>query len=161
MGDSFSAAYYYRKLIKRQEYDPEVHGNYGLALLMERKSEGALRHLSKAARVAPDNLTIRLNLAATLWARRKHSEAVALIRTIMAPSSPSQIELEASTLFCIAESRSAKEATSRMRQLITDGIQADGTTLRAMVLASSDTERKAADQLAKVIEGKAPIPSDW
>jgi hypothetical protein len=48
-----------------------------------------------------------------------------------------------------------------MRQLITDGIQADGTTLRAMVLESSETERKAADQLAKVIEGKAPIPSYW
>ncbi len=95
------------------------------------------------------------------WVRRKHSEAVALIRTIMAPSSPPQIELEAGALFSIAESRSAKEATSRMRQLITDGIQADGTTLRAMVLESSDTERKAADQLAKVIEGKAPIPSDW
>lgn len=161
MGDSFSAAYYYRKLIKRQEYDAEVHGNYGLALLMERKAEGALRHLSRAARVAPDNLTIRTNLAATLWARGKRREAVSLMRTIMNVSSPPQIELEANALFCIAEPRSASEATSRMRQLITDGIQADGTTLRAMVLERAGSERKAADQLAQIIEGKSPIPSDW
>lgn len=160
-GDSFSAAYYYRKLIKLQDYDAEVHGNYGLALLMERKSEGAHRHLSKASRVAPDNLTIRVNLAAALWTRRKRSEAVALIRSIMDPTSPPQIELEASALFYMAEPRSAKETASRMKQLITDGIQADGTTLRAMFLEGSQGERKAADQLAKIIEGKSPIPSNW
>jgi Tfp pilus assembly protein PilF len=160
-GDSSSAAYYYRKLFKRQEYDAEAHGNYGLALLMERKSEAALHHLSKAARAAPDNLVIRMNLAAALWSRRRRSEAVALMRSIMESSSPREIELEANALLYIAEPRSANKATSRMRQLINDGIQADGTTLRAMVLGRPYAERKTADQLADIIEGKTPIPANW
>jgi tetratricopeptide (TPR) repeat protein len=50
LADSASAAYYYRKLIKRIDYDVEVDGNYGLSLLHESKLEGALKHLSKAAR---------------------------------------------------------------------------------------------------------------
>jgi tetratricopeptide (TPR) repeat protein len=160
-GDSASAAYYYRRLIKRVEYDAEIHSNYGLALLMERKSDGALRHLSKAARSAPSNVNIRANLAATLWARGKRDEAVTLMRTIMDDSPSPQTELAVNAMLRLAVPSSARDPASRIRQLIADGVQTYGTTVRGMVLERSRREREAGDQLAKIIEGKMAVPSDW
>jgi Tfp pilus assembly protein PilF len=160
-GDSASAAYYYRRLIKRVEYDAEIHSNYGLVLLMEQKSDGALRHLSKAARSAPDNVNIRTNLAAALWARSKRDEAVTLMRRIMDDRPSPQTELEVNAMIRLAVPSSARDTASRIRQLIADGVQTYGTTVRGMVLERSRSEREAGDQLAKIIEGKMAVPADW
>lgn len=160
-GDSAGAAYYYRRLIKRVEYDAEIHSNYGLALLMERKSDGALRHLSKAARSAPNNVNIRTNLAAALWARGKRDEAVTLLRSIMDDKPSPQTELEVNAMVRLAVPASARDTASRIRQLIADGVQTYGTTVRGMVLERSSSEREAADQLANIIEGKMAVPPDW
>jgi tetratricopeptide (TPR) repeat protein len=161
LADSASAAYYYRKLIKRIGYDVEVDGNYGLALLLERKLEGALKHLSKAARSAPDNLSIRVNYVAALWANRRNSDAVAVVQTLTQPDSPPRIELEANALYYVADPRSRDKTAVRMKQLITEGIQADGLAVRAMVSTRPHKDREAAAEIAKIIEGKAATPADW
>jgi Tfp pilus assembly protein PilF len=161
LDDSFSAAYYYRKLIKREKYDAEVHGNYGLALLMERKLDGAMRHLSKAARSAPDNFSIRANLAATLWAMGRQAEATALMHKIIDSSPSPEIELEVTAMLYLAVPMSRSKAASRLRQLITLGTRGDGSTVRCMTRGKSRSDREAGEQLANVVEAKVAVPSEW
>jgi Flp pilus assembly protein TadD len=161
VGDSASAAYYYRKLIGRIDYDAKVHCNYGLALLLEKKLRGALRQLSEAADSAPDHLTIRVNLVAALWANGKRAEAMGLMRTLMVPDSPPEIALEANALYYLADPHSRDKATARMKQLIANGINVNGVTVRAMVSTRPRNEREDADRLAKIIEGKVAVPAHW
>jgi len=160
-GDSYSAAYYYRKVIKRQPYHAEVHGNYGLALLIERKLEGALRHLKKAARSSPGHFTIRTNLAAALWADGKKAEAAELIHDIIDARPPPEIELEVMAMFYLATPSSRLETAVGIRQLIADGARADGTTIRCMARDMSRDDKELGEQLARSIEGKDPFPSDY
>ena len=160
-GDSYSAAYYYRKVIKRQPYDAEVHGNYGLALLMERKLEGAQRHLKKAARASPDHFGIRTNLAATLWAAGNKAEAVALMCNIIDAGPPPEIELEVMAMSYLTTPSSRQESAPRIRQLIAGGAQADGTTVRRMARDMSRDDRETGEKLARAIEGKDSFPPDW
>ena len=153
--------YYYRKVIKRQPYDAEVHGNYGLALLMERKLEGALRHLKKAARSSPDHFGIQTNLAATLWAAGKKAEAIALIRDIIDAGPPPEIELEIMAMSYLTTPSSRPDAALRIRQLIAGGARADGTTVRCMARDMSRDDTETGEKLARTIEGKDSFPSDW
>lgn len=157
MGDATSAAYYYRKAIKRGESSGQVRGNYGLALLMENKVEGALRQLSQAARSNPDDLAVKTNLAAALWVCRRPDEAVALMRTILDASPPQQIELEVVAMLHVAGQYPGNEAVPRMEALIGMGVRADGNTVRSMVLRGSRNERNRGFRLAKMIEGKIPF----
>lgn len=161
LGDSTSAVYYYQKLIKRVDYDAEIGGNYGLALVMKGRYDAALRHLSKASRSASDNLVIRMYYAAALWASGKPAEATELMRTLMDLDSPPEVELEANALFLIAEPRSEAKVTARMRQLITDGIRASGMALRAMVSNRPYAGRRGAERLEIIIKGRAAIPGGW
>jgi hypothetical protein len=76
--------------------------------------------------------------------------------------SPSpQTELAVNAMLRLAVPSSARDPASRIRQLIADGVQTYGTTVRGMVLERSRSEREAGDQLAKIIEGKMAVPSDW
>ena len=160
LGDSTSAAYYYRKLIKRVDYNAEIDGSYGLALVLERKQDAALHHLSKAARSAPQDLVIRMYHAAGLWASGKRTDSIELIRTLMMSDSAPEIELEANAFLYTVESPDGK-ITLRMKQLITDGVHAGGIALRAIVSNRPYADREAAARLAKIIRGEAAIPGDW
>lgn len=161
LGDSTSAVYYYQRLIKRVDYDAEIGGSYGLALIMKGRCEAALHHLSKASRSASDNLVIRMYYAAALWAAGKPAEAIELVRTLMDLESPPEVELEANALFLIAEPRSKAKVTARMRQLIASGIKASGMALHAMVSNRPYAGRQEAKRLETIIQGKAAIPGDW
>jgi len=161
LGDSTSAVYYYQRLIKRVDYDVEIGGNYGLALVMKGRYEAALHHLSKASRSASDNLVIRMYYAAALWAAGKLAEAIELMRTLMELDPPPEVELEANALFLIAEPRSDAKVTARMRQLIASGIRASGMALRAMVSNRPYAARQDAKRLEIIIQGEAAIPGDW
>jgi Tfp pilus assembly protein PilF len=155
--DGGSAAYYYRKVIGRGQRDSQVHANYGLALLMNHRFEGALRHLSKAHRSRSDDLGIAVNLAATLWVLRKGTEAVALLREILSQSPPPEIEVEILAMLRLAAPPAAKEMV-RLRELIASGHRGDGITLRTMVRYKSGIERNLGFQLSDIIEGKAAVP---
>jgi Tfp pilus assembly protein PilF len=160
-GDAASAGYYYRKYLKREPHDVEAHSNYGLALLMERKTEGALRHLSKALRSSPDHLDIRTNLAATLWALRRDTDALAQVKVVMSSNPPPSIELEVAAMTFVGMSSSRAGTAVRMRELIEGGARADGNTVRSMRQDISGKERQTREQIALIIEGKRPIPTDW
>lgn len=160
-GDAVSAGYYYRKYLKREPHDAEAHGNYGLALLMERKTKGALRHLSKALRSSPDHLGIRTNLAATLWALRQDTDALAQVKVVMESNPPQDIELEVTAMTFVGMPSSRATTGARMRQLIEGGARADGNTVRYMRQDISGKERQAREQIALIVEGKRLIPADW
>jgi Tfp pilus assembly protein PilF len=160
MNDSASAAYYYRKLIKRGQSDAQVQANYGLALLMERKPDGALRHLAQGGQADPANPAIRANRAATLWVLRRQGEAIRVLRELLDAKPPPHIELEALAMLCIASPADADIADQRVHQLIAAGIRGDGKTVRCMVRDSPRDKRQAGYNLADLIEGspteKAP-----
>ena len=153
--DGANAAYYYRKIIGRKADDSQVHANYGLALLMENKAEGALRHLSKARRSGSDP-GVPVNLAATLWVLRRTKDAVALMREILSQSPSPQIELEVLAMLRLASPPAADEVI-RLRQLITSGHRTDGITLRAMVRYRRKDERNLGLLLSDIIEGEAEV----
>jgi Flp pilus assembly protein TadD len=159
-GDSASAAYYCRKLLKVFP-TAEVQANYAMALLMEGKPEGALRHLSKAARFSPgDRMTsiIRTIRAATLWVLRRHDEAIALMHTILNTSLPPEIELEVLGMLHWASPTSASDTNQRIRQLIESGVRGDGYTIRSMVRNKPRSERDSGYRLADIIEGMLEFP---
>jgi Tfp pilus assembly protein PilF len=160
-GDSYSAAYYYRKAIKRHPHEAELHGNYGLALLMERKLEAAERHLKKAIRSSPNQFAFQVNLASTLWAAGKQAEAIALIRDLIDDGPPPEIELEVTAMSYLTTPSSRREAAPRIRQLIAGGVKADATTVRCMARDMSSDDRETAERLARAIEGNDSIPPEW
>jgi Tfp pilus assembly protein PilF len=157
LGDGASAAYYYRKAMKRGASGWLISSNYGLALLVDRKPDGALRHLTRARRSAPNQPDVSTNMAATLWALRRDAEAVALMREIMSQSPPPEIELEVSAMLRLAAPPAAKELI-RLRDLITGGHRGDGITLRTMVRDRPKIERDLGLKLSDIIEGKAAVP---
>jgi Flp pilus assembly protein TadD len=126
--DGGSAAYYYRKVIGRGQRDSQAHANYGLALLMDRKPEGALRHLSKARR-SSDDPNIPVNITATLWVLRRRTEAIDLMREILSQSPRPEIEVEILAMLRLAAPPATKEVI-RLRELIASGHRGDGITLR-------------------------------
>lgn len=160
-GDAVSAGYYYRKQLKREPNNAEARGNYGLALLMERKTKGALRHLSKALHSSPDDLNIRTNLAATLWALGRDADAMAQAEVVIASDPPPNIELEVVAMTFVGVPSSKDRTGARMRQLIEGGARANGNTVRYMRQDISSKERHTREQFALIIEGKRPIPADW
>jgi tetratricopeptide (TPR) repeat protein len=161
-GDSASAVYYYRKAIAREEYSAETHGNYGLALLMERKLSGALQHLTGAAKSDSQNLAIQANLAAALWVSGKKAEAIQRMQGITDdPGVPPGINLETLAMLCIATPSAKLELYLKLRQLIDDGARANGNTVRCMTRDRSRDERDLGEKIARVIEGKEAFPSDW
>jgi Tfp pilus assembly protein PilF len=155
--DGHSAAYYYRKVIGRSEPDWQLHANYGLALLMDRKPKGALEQLSKARRSGPDDPTVPVNIAATLWVLRRSTEAIALMREVLGQSLPPGIEIEVLAMLRLAAPPATKEMI-RLRDLITRGNHGDGITIRSMVRDRPKIERNLGSQLSDIIEGKAPLP---
>jgi len=160
LGDSASAAYYYRKLIKRGQSDAQAHNDYVLALLMGRKPDGALRHLAQAMRAAPDDRIvpmIRANRAAALWALRRHDEAIELMRAILNDTPPPQLELEVLAMLHVAAPSSANDTDQRMHQLIESGVRSDGNTVRSIARDKPRTERDAGYQLASMIEDALAI----
>lgn len=161
VGDFASAAYYYRKLIKQADRDPNIDSNYGLVLLLEKKPEGALRHLSRAAHAAPGNLNIQVNKAAALWACGRHDEAIAAMCAIMEAEPPLTTKLEVNALFLLAVPESARETKTRMKQLIKAGIRVDGSAVKGMCAARPQDELNTAIHLAEIIEGNIEIPADW
>lgn len=160
-GESASAAYYYRKLIKRQEHDADVHSNYGIALLMENKVEGAVRRVARAVREAPDRLNIQVNHAAVNWAAGEKVKSTQLLKSVLEAGPSPEVQLEAFAMLHLIESSSRDRSGPRMRQLIELGVRASGISLQAMVLHKSRENRELAHQLAAVVEGLEPVPSDW
>jgi tetratricopeptide (TPR) repeat protein len=159
--DSASAAYYSRKLIERGIDDPQLRGHYGLALLAERKVDGALRHLEAASSSLPNDMNIRVNYAAALYSRQPN-EAAKLLQSVIAnaESSP-ETTLEASAMLCIAAPESRRDSSKRIRQFIGQGTRVDGATVRAMVIERKGRLRAMADMLAQVVEGSVVLPGDW
>jgi Tfp pilus assembly protein PilF len=155
--DGHSAAYYYRKVIGRSQPDHQLHANYGLALLMDRKPRGALKQLSKARRSGSDDPAVPINIAATLWVLRSSTEAIALMREILNQSPPPEIEMEILAMLRLAAPPAAKEMI-RLRELIASGHRGDGITLRTMVRDRPRIERDLGFQLSDIIEGKAALP---
>ena len=154
--DGANAAYYYRKVIGRKAADSQVHANYGLALLMDNKADGALRHLSKARRSGSDP-AVPINLAATLWVMRRTTDAIALMREILSQSPPPEPELEVLAMLRLAAPPASVEMV-RLRELITSGQRGDGITLRTMVRYRRKDERALGFLLSDVVEAKAPVP---
>ena len=157
LGEGASAAYYYRKLMKRCTADWQIEANYGLALLLDRKPEGALRRLSRARRMVPNEPMVLTNIAATLWALRRKTEAIALMRQTLSENPPPEIELELLAMLRVAAPPAAQHMT-RLRDLISSGHRGDGNTIRIMVRDSPAADRDVGRQVADVIEGKAPVP---
>jgi tetratricopeptide (TPR) repeat protein len=157
LGDGSSAAYYYRKAMKRGASGSQIQSNYGLALLMDRKPDGALRQLSKARGSAPEDPGVLTNTAATLCALRKHDEAIALMREILSKAPPPEIEIEILGMLRLAMPPATQEMI-RLRDLISGGHRGDGNTLRTIVWGRPKSERDVALQLADAVEGKAPLP---
>jgi Flp pilus assembly protein TadD len=157
LGDGASAAYYYRKLLKRPPVHWQVEANYGLALLMDRKPDGAFLRLSKARRMVPNEPIVLTNTAATLWALRRKAEAIDLMRQTLSQDPPPEIEVELLAMLRVAAPPASKEMT-RLRDLISSGHRGDGNTIRIMVRDSSTADRDVSRQVADVIEGKSPVP---
>jgi Tfp pilus assembly protein PilF len=157
LGDAGSAAYYYRKAMKRGASGWEIHGSYGLALLLNRKPDGALRHLSEARRSAPDDAGLLTNTAAALWAVRRNHEAVALMRQVVSQRPAPEIEIEVLALLRLA-APPARQEMIRLRDLLSGGHRGDGSTVRTMVWGKPSIDRSIAFGLADIIEGKAPLP---
>jgi Tfp pilus assembly protein PilF len=160
-GDSASAAYYCRKLLKVFP-TAEVQANYAIALLMEGKPEGALRHLSRAARSFQDDRmisTISTIRAAALWILRRHEEAVVLIHTILSAAPTPEIELEVLGMLHLVSPASAGDTDHRIRELIASGVRSDGYTIRSMVRNKPQRERDDGYRLADIIEGTLDLPA--
>jgi Flp pilus assembly protein TadD len=155
--DGHSAAYYYRKVIGRSQPDVQLHANYGLALLIDRKPKGALKQLSKARRSGSDDPAVPVNIAATLWVLRRGTEAVALMREILSENPPPEIEVELLAMLRLAAPPATKEVI-QLRDLISNGHRGDGITLRAMVRDRPKIERDLGLQLSDIIDGKAAVP---
>jgi len=104
----------------KAEPGPSSDSNYGLALLLEKKLQGALHQLSKAARSAPGDLNIQVNKAAALWACGRHDEAITAMRAIMeaGPSPTTELEINALLLLAAPDSVSANQRKSRIKDLI-------------------------------------------
>jgi Tfp pilus assembly protein PilF len=157
LGEGASAAYYYRKLMKRGPADWQIESNYGLALLMNRKPDGALRWLSRARRAVPNEPMVLTNTAATLWALRRKAEAIDLMRLILSQVPPPEIELELLAMLRVAAPPAAKEMT-RLRHLVGSGHRGDGNTIRIMVRDRPKIERDLGLKLSDIIEGNAAVP---
>jgi len=150
-GDGKTAAHLYRRLSKRVPLSPEMAGNLGLALLLEHKPDGALRHLSRAAKSAADNFAIRTNLAAALYALRRSSEAVELMRELLR-----QHPLPRSSWSCLPCCISLRESRSkfpaRLQALVDSGTRADGWAIRAMVYGADSHIRSVGMAVADAVE---------
>jgi Flp pilus assembly protein TadD len=157
LGDGASAGYYYRKLLKRSPPDWQIEANYGLALLIDRKPDGALRRLSKARRAVPNEPVVLTNTAATLCALRRKPEAIELMRQTLTQDPLPEIEVELLAMLRVAAPPAAKEMT-RLRDLINSGHRGDGNTIRIMVRGGPKADRDVGLQVADIIEGKAPLP---
>jgi Tfp pilus assembly protein PilF len=157
LGDGASAAYYYRKAIKRGASGWLIHCNYGLALLVDRKPDGSLRQLTKARRYAPNQPDVLTNMAASLSALRRDTEAASLMRQVLSQPPPLEIEVEVLAMLRLTAPPAVQEMV-RLRELIASGVHGDGNTLRSMVFRSPRQDRDLAFQLADIVEGKAPLP---
>jgi Tfp pilus assembly protein PilF len=156
-GDGSSAAYYYRKAMKRGASGWEIQSAYGLALLMARKPDGALRQLSKARRAAPEDPVVLVNIAATLWTLRRDGEAAASMRKVLSNGLPPEIEIEALAMLRLMSPPATQEMV-RLREHIGSGFRGDGTTLRSMAFKRPKQDRELAFKLADIVEGKAALP---
>jgi Flp pilus assembly protein TadD len=163
-GDGASAAYYYRKAMKRGASGWQIEAAYGFALLIDKKPDGALRKLSKARRSAPDDPGLLTNTAAALWALRREAEAVALLRQILSSALQPEIEVEVLAMLRLT-APPAKQEMVRLGELLGSGSHGDGNTLRSMVFKRPKQDRELAFKLAEAIEGKAKLPPmvgpDW
>ena len=83
LGDGVTATRLYQRLAKRMVFTADMELNFGLALLLAYKFDGALRHLAKARKKFPENLGIATNLAATLFCLGRRQEAVESIRHLL------------------------------------------------------------------------------
>jgi tetratricopeptide (TPR) repeat protein len=63
---------------------PEVHSNYGLALLVAGRNEEALKVLDDALAIDPSHVTARYNRAAALSALERHDDALAALDAVLA-----------------------------------------------------------------------------
>jgi Flp pilus assembly protein TadD len=152
-GDGKTATHLYRRLSKRVPLSPEMAGNLGLALLLEHKPDGALRHLSRAAKSAADNFAIRTNLAAALYALRRSSEAVELMRELLRQHPPPEIELELLAMLHIASGQAGSKFPARLQALVDSGTRADGWAIRAMVYGADSHIRSVGMAVADAVEG--------
>jgi Flp pilus assembly protein TadD len=157
LGDGTSAAYYYRKAMNHGAPGWEIHAGYGTALLLDRKPDGAVRHLSRARRSAPQEPFVLTNLAAALWASRRNTDATALMREILSQPPPPEIEVEVLAMLRLAAPLATAEMT-RLRGLISSGHRTDGATLRSMAWGKPKSDRSLAFRLADIIEGKTEFP---
>lgn len=152
LGDGSSAAYYYRKAISRGAGAWDVESNYGLALLLERKLHGALRHLRRARRRAPGEPVVMVNTAATLWGLKQRTEAIELMRSALQGSPPPEIEVEILAMLYLAESAAPSEI-DRLHRLTEQGIRGNAATLRGMSAGGTRAEKDLARELTLAIQG--------
>jgi Tfp pilus assembly protein PilF len=158
-GDPRTAIHYYRRGLRQSRGEWHARGNYGLALLAVGKPQDAVRQLGRAAASLPDDLPIKINLAATLFVLKEEDRALALMRESLTSALPPEHELEVLGMLVIALGASATaDLLARFRSLVQSDVHADGTTIRAMSRAQRDpTVRRFGSLLADIAEGKEPI----
>lgn len=158
LGDGASAVYYYRRAIKLGQSNREIRANYGLALLMARKPEGALRQLTQVARADPKDLATQTNIAATLYALGRSDQAISQMRQIIDSEPPPNIELEVLAMLHVATKASHRDLPKRVELLVASGTRADGSTIRIMVRDAERAARECGTALAEMIEGRSAGP---
>jgi Tfp pilus assembly protein PilF len=148
-GDAQTAAYYYPRALRHGATGWEVEADWGLALLLTKKLEGALRHLNRARRIAPvdQRTSIDMNIAATYWAMGRHEEAKSILHrvypdTITVPT----LELEAAAMLMVAGETHHEQ---RINDLLAAGAQTDGLTLIGMSVSATMQKREEAESLAR------------
>ncbi|HYE62907.1 MAG TPA: tetratricopeptide repeat protein [Phycisphaerales bacterium] len=65
--------------------DPVLINNLGICAMMKSDYEGALKHFTKAATLAPGNVRYRANMAAALGRMGRYEESLALYQQVMPP----------------------------------------------------------------------------
>jgi tetratricopeptide (TPR) repeat protein len=72
-----------RKALESSPRDPEILGNLGTVLAMEKKFEESNQILRQALAIEPDNATLRRYLAANLWQLQEYPEARKELQVIL------------------------------------------------------------------------------
>jgi tetratricopeptide (TPR) repeat protein len=152
-----TAAYYFRKAVSRGDTHWQTQSNWGVALLLSNKPDGAMRHLQQAAANVDEKSkpVIELNTAATLWAKGNGAEALErLHRLLDRPDLQDDWKLEIWAMLLVA---GEGEYRTEFEMGVSLGVTTDGLTLLGMVInANADTVERARD-LARTAGASPPV----
>jgi tetratricopeptide (TPR) repeat protein len=139
---------YLARLLKRDQQNGLLHAAYGLGLLAAGKTDGALRHLGRAARSAEDP-GHRINLAAAIAASGDPARAVTMLERLKQSGLPDMLALEVAALLAVlvTDAQRRQSYLHEIDQLTDAGVRADATTVAAVGRSTRDarTETLAAD----------------